>query len=209
MNGVHNTFLRLTLMAVLVSECFSRPASAADLFELFRTVIDIPERGPVRGCALVTSDWKHTFLPPPGWNVAVNRAERELVLSPDDRTTSASCRLLPAGTKIDLAKLDDGLPKAVAERFPKARLVRELPLHVGGHPATAFDLEVQADQDVTLAVRLVLAQLPSGTVEFRLAGSPGKVEESYFAFGCLLSSFHPTPLTAASPRQATAVSGDR
>lgn len=180
---------RLSLAAALLA---ALPASAAERFELYRTVFQIPERGPVTGYALVDAKWTFTFLAPSDWAVGASRERREVTLAKSDSLTKLSFRLPAAGKAVEPATTTLPLRERVQERFPGARIVREFACFAAGSAGTAFDLEVPGDKDTTLDVRLAFVTLASGPVEFQLSTASGKAEPAFFDFACLMTSFHLT-----------------
>ena len=87
------TRLFLAVLCVCGWQAGGQSATNEPQFQLFNSVINIPERGPVPSFAIQTGTARFNFIPPPGCAAELDRKARKLKLTPTDRKYLISFRV--------------------------------------------------------------------------------------------------------------------
>ncbi|MEW6305706.1 MAG: hypothetical protein AB1705_19685 [Verrucomicrobiota bacterium] len=166
-------------------------ASAADDFRLLTVPRHIPERGNVNSYVLLCESNRYSFIPPAGWFVRVEAAQRSVIFTSRDHTATLSLTMAEAPAQTGVEPKPEALRELVEGRFPEARVVQEFGCHSGAGSGKAFDLEQTVKSNKVVARRLALVPVSKGRAEFLLVYPPQKTAALHAAFGNMLTSFRP------------------
>jgi len=188
-----------TLLAV---PSVTHAAPAAGGFQLYTEREEIPERGEVTACVLLTQPCRFRFLPPINWSVKSDATNLTVVLTPADLSAGIVLVLHP-GTNTATPALDAGqLRQRVLERYPKAKLVREYTCNVSGAVGPAFDLVNDVPGDGQAALRFVFVPYPGGMASFEARTTRDRAAATKRHLSWVLSSLRIEPVTTKpTPRR--------
>ena len=183
---------------------------AAENFRLFTQPLLIPERGEVTSYVLLAGTNKFSFLPPPGWHVRPDAAEKTITFMPVDLSASISVKILsgqPEPTNRQPANSEPASPESLQkgkadhwrqqllDRYPGAKIMEEFRCYTRGNEGVSFDLEQLVGHKISTSSRVAVVSFSGGSVEFVLTTATKKFADYNFAFGNLLTSFSIEPLT--------------
>ena len=162
-------------------------------FRLLPNRVMIPERGEVAGYMILTASNKFSFLPPHGWKVSGSPADNKVILMTRDLVASVTLTVRAERADKPEPASSEQFRQRLEERYPEARIVRELTCYTGGNKGVGFDLEHTAKDRPSMSTRLVFVPYEGGLVEFNLTTPTRAFPSFHPAFGNLLTSFQVEP----------------
>ena len=184
----------------------TRAAPAAGGFQLYTEREEIPERGEVTACVLLTQGCRFRFLPPVNWSIKSEATNLTVVLTPAD-LSAAILLVLHPGTNSSPPALDaDQLRQRVLERYPKARLMREYTCNISGVVGPAFDLVNDVPGDGQAALGFVFLPYAGGMASFEARTTRDCASTTKRHLSWVLSSLRIEPVTT-KPTASVIASG--
>jgi hypothetical protein len=174
---------------LLAGSAWTGTGRAQDFFSVTPSHVEIPERGQVESLQILESTNIFSIIPPLGWRLRVNSAQRRLDFISTNQFTSISVQFV--GTNAALAPTVDldALSSSIESRFPEGKIKSHFRSVTGFVPGEGFDLSWRAESRQVLYTRISLIPYDCGTVEVSLTGSQDSMEDHRFTYTGLLNSF--------------------
>lgn len=191
----HHSGLALILVfgcaaIIAPSECSADSLSIGTRNEI------IPENGTVIYTVAKTGVNEFTFLPPPGWKLAVDAKANTLTwTSPDYRSM---VRLKISDTDGDaLPRINaDELRQTVTQESESSKIIAETPCYTSGSSGIAFDSERTVDGKFQVNSRIAFIPVTGGIIQITLTTPKEEFKSRQMDLSRFLNSFRVVKLKA-------------
>jgi len=191
----HHSGLALILVfscaaIIAPSECSADSLSIGTRNEI------IPENGTVIYTVAKTGVNEFTFLPPPGWKLAVDAKANTLTwTSPDYRSM---VRLKISDTDGDaLPRINaDELRQTVNQESESSKIIAETPCYTSGSSGIAFDFERTVDGKFQVNSRIAFIPVTGGIIQITLTTPKEEFKSRQMDLSRFLNSFRVVKLKA-------------